>query len=477
MPAKETTTLTSKQVMARLDNYLPELNTGLMDVRVQDAVIKYPLVRALMVPDCDLEARRRCIRLVSRILESVGPVLPLILQYQSVSQLQRCGSQCEKAHPEMKAAIDSLVVPPMSQEAQAKVLNSLSELSEKDSIIRYWLNHHRNSLQQSADPAKRFVKVGTGSVHVPRRSKGILGGSNPVSTQPTASLTAATTPTGRKRNSSVIKQHQEAAKASEIELNPTVALYLKVKITKDILTDLGDRVQGAVCQVFWECWDESFMTLADIVGIEALCEADAGRLFRPQGDAALYISNFRATKKRKVEESRRLSTFTPAPVVLPTHDIVDDNSNAAFNLSAINMNMTSVTIPNSIPTAFPTIPSAPSLGSITSSGSPEALSPLSPQHNKRGAGSPSSDVLMTTDQSMSTTFAKVELDASLPLVDTNDLNYILSGIYNEQKTADGVGAYITLQDEIKQANLRQRIHMMEQGSLLDDEVDSKSIVW
>lgn len=495
MPAKDSSTkLTSKQIMARLDTYLPALNTGLMDVRVQDAIIKHPLVRSLMVPECDLEARRRCIRLVSKTLDSVGPVLPLILQYQSVNQLQKCGTQCEKAHPEMKAAIEGLVVPPMSQALQTKLLKSLSERSEKDPIMKFWLEHHKESLQQSTDPAKRFVKVGTGSLHLPRISKPTND-----SSQSTASPTAATTPTGRKRNSSVIKQHQQATNTPEIELNPTVALYLKVKIAKDILTDLGDRVQGAVCQVFWECWDESFMMLADIVGIEALCEADAGRLFRPQGDAALYISNYRVTKKRKVEEGRRISAFSALSDV-PAYGIgdnesfnknnnnIDHDNGSEFYQNGVDMSVTSISISNPNTAAFTNMTLATSVPSLSiTSGSSDASSPLSPQNNKQGAGSPSIDGTINSENSGMNPVGYMNSDSSLPLIDSTDLNYILSGAYNNQKQiqdqnknqnqAGNVNNYAKFQDEFKRANLRERIIMMEQGSLLNDKVDSKSIVW
>lgn len=221
----------SAAIMARLDAYLPTLNTGMMDVRVQDAILKYPIVRSLIIPECDLEARRRCISLITKVLNAATPVLPLILQ--------------EQTHLNNNANYNRPPIPVLSLDAQTKVMTIISTMAERDRLIRFWMNHHVNN-------------------------KGAK-------------------PTG------------------EEELPPTIALYTKIKQSKEILSDLADRIQGAICIVFWECWDEIYPTLADIVGGDEMARADTGRIFRPSGEAALYINRLKVEKKHRMERERRES--------------------------------------------------------------------------------------------------------------------------------------------------------------------------
>uniref|UniRef100_A0A060TA62 ARAD1B04972p n=1 Tax=Blastobotrys adeninivorans TaxID=409370 RepID=A0A060TA62_BLAAD len=376
----------SAAIMARLDAYLPTLNTGMMDVRVQDAILKYPIIRSLIIPECDLEARRRCIALITKVLNAATPVLPLILQEQAgMSQ----------------PGTNKPPIPVLSMEAQAKVMSIISTMAERDGLIRFWMNHHIN-------------------------------------------------------NKGVPPQNGTS-------LPPTIALYTKIKQSKEILSDLADRVQGAICIVFWECWDEVYPTLGEIVGGDEMQQADSGRIFRPSGEAALYINRLKMEKKQQQERARRESMMNN-PGSLPMFDsalstgLFNSDSSFAPNPTTSNHN------------------------------------PTNPPHS----GSGDSPASLMTDSSSSassyqswTTFNPpvAEPAEDLELIDSHDLDYLMEDVYSsEQKVKEGLESFTNLTPRSssgtaantppKHLDLRKRIQLMEEGQLPEERHDViSSVIW
>lgn len=404
----------SAAIMARLDAYLPALNTGMMDVRVQDAILKYPIVRSLIIPECDLEARRRCISLITKVLNAATPVLPLILQ--------------EQTHLNNNANSNRPPIPVLSLDAQTKVMTIISTMAERDRLIRFWMNHHINN--KGAKP-----------------------------------------------------QNDE-------ELPPTIALYTKIKQSKEILSDLADRIQGAICIVFWECWDEIYPTLADIVGGDEMARADAGRIFRPSGEAALYINRLKVEKKHRMERERRESlAATSASSASPpiSAPMFEGNTGGSFwdSLNSTNGNSTST-----------------------------ASNPA----NSTG-DSPASLMTDTSNSSSSWTFHSMAPPAhhgsqgsELELIDSGELDYLMEEVYknpqqsnNESATTgpmdsftnfDSPSSQFHLQSQLdmtspkagtpknthpaphQHLDLRKRIKMMEDGQLQEEHHDPMaSIIW
>lgn len=269
------TACNSIQQLTRLDAYLPALNTGHMDGKIQDVIIKHPLVRTLIVPECDLEARRRCIGLVTRILESATPILPLLLSSQSASDSAAVNKLRQEASFAMGSSFPNGGAPlpnfELAPEARNRLLTMIVGLADRDPILRFWYNHYIDS------------------------SGSNMGKGNALTMSP------------------VSDSQSKSGSASGNNDESTLALYLRVKSGKENLADLADRIQGAVCKAFWETWDDIFITLADIVGCGDLQTADTGRMFRPCGDAAIYINNHKVTKKREMEEQKRKS-------LLASHD-------------------------------------------------------------------------------------------------------------------------------------------------------------
>ncbi|KAF5100543.1 hypothetical protein DV451_002522 [Geotrichum candidum] len=218
----------------RLDIYHPTLNTGISDIRIQDAVLEYPIVRALIIPECDLEARRRCIGLISNVIKAANPVLHFVLLQQ-------------------KQKVDVV-------EHYNTLTQFLSTVPTKESLVRFWFMHYMEEVRNEV------IKV--------------YGHADKLKPSP------ASTNSG--------------AAIAKISLT---ALYAKIRRSRDVLQDLADRVQGAVCIVFWESWDGIYQELAEIVGDQDMEAADKGRIFRASGTAAIYINRRRV--ERRAEEQRR----------------------------------------------------------------------------------------------------------------------------------------------------------------------------
>ena len=105
----------------RLDIYHPTLNTGISDIRIQDAVLEYPIVRALIIPECDLEARRRCIGLISNVIKAANPVLHFVLLQQ-------------------KQKVDVV-------EHYNTLTQFLSTVPTKESLVRFWFMHYMEEVR------------------------------------------------------------------------------------------------------------------------------------------------------------------------------------------------------------------------------------------------------------------------------------------------------------------------------------------
>lgn len=223
------------------------------DIRVQDAVLEHPMVRALIVPECDMAARRRCIALITNVIKAANPVLHFLLQYQEKS----ADKQTRPAHP---------AEPPKELLTHFKLLTHfLCTVPASEHLVRFWLKHYELELEGQ-------IKSYGESVYEKLKE------SLPAPPTTATALPSDTNPDALIRRMSLI------------------SLYSKIRKARDILQDLADRVQGAVCIVFWESWDATYQYMAEIVGDSAMRDAENGRIFRPSGAAAIYIN------RRKVEE-------------------------------------------------------------------------------------------------------------------------------------------------------------------------------
>lgn len=400
-------------IMSRLDAYLPTLNTGMMDVRVQDAILNYPIVRSLLVPECDLEARRRCINLITKVLNAATPVLPLILQERTKLRKNNNtinGKRSFASHKEPP-------IPVLSLDAQTRLMTIISTMAERDKLIRFWINHHINN----KEPTK-------------------CNNSN--------------------NNKNNINNDKNQNNGEDMTL--TLSLYLKIKQSKEILTDLADRVQGAICIVFWECWDEIYATLADIVGGGEMELADKGRIFRPSGEAAIYINKLRAERKQRLEQQRResiINTVSPSPF---------PSSSLPFSLS--------------LQAAPPTPPLFDQTGSISAASSTTTFDNISTP------GSSDSPESLITDLSASFNFRNnsVNGNADVQLIEPSELDYIMEDSYMQQrKLKDSIETFTNLGSSdvatpttSENLNLRKRIQLMEEGYIPEEKHEvASSIIW
>jgi hypothetical protein len=420
-----------QQTLQRLDAYLPALNTGFMDGRIQDVIIQHPLVRALLVPEADMEARRRCIQLAGRIVDAATPVLPLILQEFEGSDLLKIRAGAGGLGGEQ------FRVPELSLDAQSRLMTALASLAEKDAMIQFWLSHHISS--------RSTHKRGSHS-----RDSGATGSSDPKS---------------------------------------TINLYLGIKQAHRGLADLSDRKQGAVCKAFWDLWDESYVSLAEIVGPEALEQTQQGRLFRPAGDAAIFINNIKATKKRRVQEQARRLSMRSDPLSGAEH---------------IQRPMAPMSPPKSS--------GSPESVIMTDVSKPPPHIEVS-MHDFGHPGNHHIGIPATHDntRSQTSTTNNNNTDSELPLIDAGDIDYIIHEAYSGNSQDEVVAHHHGGPDEVmgiftnidvsgasdmqastfaasssapassSHLDLRQRIKMMEEGGPLEDPRVSaggaSTIIW
>lgn len=243
----------------RLDAYHPTLSTGISDVRIQDAILEHPIVRALIVPECDLEARRRCIALISNAIKAANPVLHFLLQYQK-----------KQSESQNSATLENASEPPKDLLTHFKLLTHfLCTVPTSENLVRFWLKHYEHELES------QIMVYGEDVLEAFKKDLPACD-NTPLDTE------------------------------ASIHEMPLTTLYSKIRKARDILQDLADRVQGAVCIVFWESWDAIYQPLAEIVGDNAMKTAEAGRIFRPSGNAAIYINRRKIEMRNQLHRQQRI---------------------------------------------------------------------------------------------------------------------------------------------------------------------------
>lgn len=58
--------------------------------------------------------------------------------------------------------------------------------------------------------------------------------------------------------------------------------------------------------VFWESWDAVYELVAEIVGYQAVATAEKGRIFRPSGPAAMYITSKKKEQRERDDAKQRM---------------------------------------------------------------------------------------------------------------------------------------------------------------------------
>lgn len=289
----------------RLNKYHPTLNTGMSDIRIQNAILENPLVRALIIPECDINARRRCMSLLSRILVAATPVLHAMAAFSHRSQ---------ELHQE-PTAITKLLVEQYNQ-----IISLIAKTNPSNSLVLFWLAHHLQNLEKEISILcpnlpllpKPIIRPASESSYSSSTAADLFNNSN--NSDNTDALLNSTTnlfdtpSSGNKKSSKRESSPVETKTApptpplcttptSALDVSsilaplPTHQLYTRIHEAKCIVQDLADRVQGAVCMVFWESWDAVYELVAEIVGYEVVVCVEKGRIFRPSGSAAMYISS------------------------------------------------------------------------------------------------------------------------------------------------------------------------------------------
>lgn len=252
----------------RLDTYHPTLNTGISDIRIQDAVLEYPIVRALIVPECDLEARRRCIALISNVIKAANPTLHFVLEFRTKP---KCSNGPNTNADDKKRYLNDLLTHYKS------LSHFLATVPPKEKLVRFWLKHYQRELQAEA---ARF-----GPSFVQEMKKQDLQQAQ--------------------QHGQIQDIGEENSGETSISRMTLTTLYSKIRKARDILQDLADRVQGAVCLVFWESWDATYQQLAEIVSDTVMEATENGRIFRPSGTAAIYINRQKVERRAQLHRQQR----------------------------------------------------------------------------------------------------------------------------------------------------------------------------
>lgn len=247
-----------------MDVYHPTLNTGISDIRIQDAILEYPIVRALIVPECDLEARRRCIALISNVIKAANPVLHFLLQFQKSTSDSKKDST-SGVDTNSNTSITSELI------NHYKLLSHfLSAVPPKEKLVRFWHKYYKLQLEAQIEYYGPHVL---------------------------ASI---------ERDANTTQGDDDISPDASIRRMSLTSLYAQIRKARDILRDLADRVQGAVCIVFWESWDATYQQLAEIVGDSTMQAAENGRIFRPSGTAAIYINRRKVELRAQLHRQQRL---------------------------------------------------------------------------------------------------------------------------------------------------------------------------
>lgn len=335
----------------RLNEYHPTLSTGMSDVRIQNAVIENPIIRALIVPECDMEARRRCMNLISKILMAATPVLHAMtaFSYKPLEQNQANNSAGDKsASGSMNQYGHSTASTKLLVEQYNHIISLIAKTNPNNTLVLFWLAHHLQNLEKeisvlcpnlpllpkpilrpsyntsnSADPTTgnpNNTNGNNGENKQPKPGKSNSAASKDPTTnafnsaypsnQPSApTLSSTSQPLQNPGATSSSKPSPPSSPPpSPLDVSPVLSplptrdLYTRIHESKCIIQDLADRIQGAVCMVFWESWDAVYELVAEIVGYEVVAMVEKGRIFRPSGSAAIYITR----KKRVVKEREEM---------------------------------------------------------------------------------------------------------------------------------------------------------------------------
>lgn len=301
-----------------LNDYHPVLNTSRSDVRIQNVIIQNPIVRALLVPECDLQARRRCMDLLSQVLASATPVLRTITAFDYRAK--------ELIHD--PTANTKLLVEQYNQ-----IISLIAKTNPANILVLFWLAHHLQNLEKEISVLcpnlpllpKPNIRPVTDAFPFPN-----LDNPNGSSKDSTFNfsfdrLSTANSNNGKKTKKQSKKESPHLStkntphtpplsttNASPLEVSsalaplPTRELYTRIHEAKGIIQDLADRVQGAVCMVFWDSWDAVYELVAEIVGYQIVMHVEKGRLFRPSGSAASYILSKKNAARIQEESSVRI---------------------------------------------------------------------------------------------------------------------------------------------------------------------------
>lgn len=197
--------------------------------------------------------------MISNVIKAANPVLHFMLQYQKKSQ-------GDDGNPALLHGTQ----PPEDLLTHYKLLvHFLATVPTKEKHVRFWLRHYERQLE------------------------GQIGS---YSQAKLAEL----------KKASKLVPDEELSPDASIRRMPLTSLYSKIRKARDILQDLADRVQGAVCIVFWESWDATYQQLAEIVGDSTMEATENGRIFRPSGTAAIYINRRKVEKRAMLHRQQRL---------------------------------------------------------------------------------------------------------------------------------------------------------------------------
>lgn len=302
----------------RFDDYHPTLSTRMSDVRLQNIIIQHPMVRALIIPECDMEARRRCMILLSSVLVAATPVLHEMTAF---------------SHRSQELGQDPTATTKLLVEQYNHIISLIAKTNPSNTQVLFWLAHHLQNLEK---------KISVLCPNLPLLPKPILRPAMPDPASSTSS-TSTDTPTASSsgtsnasaeniNNKKQPKKEQHAspqaskvspltppplsASGSPLDVSPILApfpteeLYTRIHESKIIIQDLSDRIQGAVCMVFWESWDAVYELVSEIVGYQVVASAEKGRIFRSAGPAAMYIaSKKKETREREEMKVRMLKTL------------------------------------------------------------------------------------------------------------------------------------------------------------------------
>lgn len=302
----------------RLNEYHPVLNTSRSDVRIQNVIIQNPIVRALLVPDCDLQARRRCTDLLSQVLASATPVLRTITAFDYRAK--------ELIHD--PTANTKLLVEQYNQ-----IISLIAKTNPANILVLFWLAHHLQNLEKEISVLcpnlpllpKPNIRPVTDAFPFPNLDNPNGSSKDSVFNFNFDRLSTANSNNGKKTKKQSKKESPHlptkntpptpplsTTNASPLEVSsalaplPTRELYTRIHEAKGIIQDLADRVQGAVCMVFWDSWDAVYELVSEIVGYEIVMHVEKGRLFRPSGPAASYILSKKNAARIQEESSVRI---------------------------------------------------------------------------------------------------------------------------------------------------------------------------